>query len=69
MTRGNMLSTSVGDLDDQDEDGDEPSGPRQKKFSFLPAFGAFSALLVSRGGLLTKMFQIQRTLFTIGATG
>jgi len=51
-----MLSTNAGDPDDQDEDGDETSVPRQKKFTFLPAFGAFPALLVSGRGLLTKMF-------------
>ena len=40
-----MQTSNSGDLDDQDEDGDEPSGPRQKKFTFLPTFGAFSAFL------------------------
>ena len=49
-----MQSTTSGDLDDQDEDGDEPSGPRQKKFTFLPTFGAFSALLAGGSGPLTK---------------
>ena len=38
-----MVNT-VGDLDDQDEDNDGHSGPKQKKFSFLPAFGAFSSV-------------------------
>lgn len=37
-----MVNVS-GDLDDQDEDNDGHSGPKQKKFSFLPAFGTFSS--------------------------
>lgn len=49
-----MLSSNAGDPDDQDEEGDESSGPKQKKFTFLPTFGVFSALLASGRGLLTK---------------
>jgi hypothetical protein len=49
-----MLSTTVGDLDDQDEDKDDLSGQTKNKFSFLPAFGALSALLVRGGGYLLR---------------
>ena len=45
-----MVNTTAGDLDDQDEDNDGLSGNKQKKFTFLPAFGAYSALLVGRNG-------------------
>lgn len=38
------------DGDDQDEDGDELSAHKQKKFSFLPAYGA-SQLFSSVEGL------------------
>jgi hypothetical protein len=46
MARGNMVNASM-DLDDQDEDNDGHSGPKQKKFSFLPAFGAFLSVKMS----------------------
>lgn len=64
-----MLNTTAGDLDDPDENDDELSERKQNKVTFLPTYGAFSARLVSGRGLLTIMFQIQRTLFTIRDTG
>lgn len=68
LTRGGVTSRTAGDIEDEDEDEDLVGNSKKKRrVSFMPSLGMSDSNSVCSGE--TIQIQIQRTPFTIMATG